>query len=287
MNEISNIIYGMWRLEGLDDKKVYDNLIGLKKLGINTIDTADIYKINNYGDSERLIGKALSYDKSLKNYFNVVTKCGICTASEKSSVKFYDNTKEYIINTVKNSLENLGVDKIYLLLLHRPAPFMDFEEVYQAFKYLKEEGMVQNFGVSNYTPIQFDSLNKYLLNRGINLITNQIEMNPLTTEHIDNENIYYLKGEEITPMIWSPMAGGQVFDNNNVNDVLVALANKYNVDTMNIVIAYLNSMGLEVKIVLGTHKLERYESAITSLDLRLESHEMYMILESYTKKSVK
>ncbi len=287
MNELSKLAYGIWRLDGLTAQALYQNLVAVKGLGIDTIDTADIYHLKEYGDSERLIGEALNMDPSLKEYFKIVTKTGICLKDEDRDVKYYNNTYDYIVSSAKKSQANLGVESVYLYLLHRPSVFMDFEEVYQAFKYLKDNNIVKHFGVSNYTPIQFEALYQYLQKRGIELMTNQIELNALSTEHLDNDNIYYLKGREITPMIWSPLAGGAVFQDGEVNSMLAKLAAKYDVDIMNIAIAYVNQMGLETQIVLGSHKIERIKSVVDNIDLKLRDSEMFEILKAQTKVDIR
>ncbi len=287
MKGFSKIAYGIWRLDTIDAQGLYNNLVSVKEMGINTIDTADIYHVDEYGDSERLIGEALKMDESLKDYFKFVTKTGIVINDESSDVNYYDNTYDHIIKSAKNSLANLGIKTIDLYLIHRPSVFMDFEEVYKAFKYLKENNMVKDFGVSNFTPTQYEALNTYLSKRGIELITNQIELNAMSTEHLDNDNIYYLKGMEITPMIWSPLAGGNVFSSCDVNTKLQEVADKYNVDVMNVAVAYVNSMGLNSQIILGSHKIERIKSVVDNIDLKLTNSEMFSILKSFTKTDIR
>lgn len=284
--DFSSIAYGMMRIKDIDGKYVYDNLIKLKELGINVIDTADIYHINNYGDSERLIGNAFEYDLNLRNDFYLVTKCGILIPNDMYDIKHYNNSKQYIIDQVNNSLNNLKTDYIDLLLLHRPDYFSDFKEIYEAFKELKDSNKVKEFGVSNYTPIQYDSLKTYLLKRDIELVTNQIELSPFSNEHMLNDNIHYLKGNEISPMIYSILAGGKVFENNETNKVLSKLANKYKCSLSEIIIAYINSHGLNPCIILGSQKIERYEEAINGLSIKLTAEELHKIYYSFTQEEV-
>lgn len=285
---MGKLAYGVWRLDGLDANKVYEMLKGLKNLGINMIDTADIYHIDEYGDSERLIGDALAKDESLKDYFRIVTKCGIKAGSASPDMPHYDFSYDHIIKSAIKSKENLGVESIDILLLHRPDLFADFEEIVSAFEYLRENGIVKHFGVSNFTPTQFQALNKYLLKRKIRLITNQIEMNTFTTEHIDNDNIFYLKGEEVSPMIWSPMGGGRLFEEeNDATGVMDEIAKKHNTTTSNIGLAFLNNQGLNPIIILGSQKIERYEEALKGMEIKLSRTEMYTIMKAITGKNVK
>lgn len=285
---MGRLAFGLWRIKDVTSDDVYKMLVELKELGINVIDTADIYHIDQYGDSERLIGDALAKDEELRNYFKVVTKCGIKAGAASPELAHYDFSYDHIIKSAYASRDNLGVESIDIFLLHRPDLFADYGEIADAFEYLRNQGVVKHFGVSNFTPIQFESLNKYLLKRKIRLITNQIEMNTFTTEHIDNDNIFYLKGEEVNPMIWSPLAGGRLFtEGNEVNAVLEELAEKYNTTVGNIAIAFLNNQGLNPIIILGSMKIERYKEAMEAMDIKLKRVEMYAIMKALTGKDVK
>lgn len=285
---MGKLAFGVWRINEVTSDDVYNMLVELKELGINVIDTADIYHLEKYGDSERLIGEALARDEELKSFFRVVTKCGIKAGSASPELPHYDFSYDHIIKSAYASRENLGVECIDILLLHRPDLFADYAEIADAFEYLRNEGVVKHFGVSNFTPTQFDSLYKYLLKRKIRLITNQIEMNTFTTEHLDNDNIFYLKGVEVSPMIWSPLAGGRLFsEGNEVNDVLKILAEKYNTTIGNIAIAFLNNQGLNPIIILGSMKIERYKEALEGMEIKLERIDMYAIMKALTGENVK
>ncbi|MGL5020997.1 MAG: aldo/keto reductase, partial [Mycoplasmatales bacterium] len=163
----------------------------------------------------------------------------------------------------------------------------DFEEIYRAFKYLLDNNKVAEFGVSNYTPIQFFSLNKFLNKRGIYLVTNQIELNNFSSEHYDNDNIFFLKGEEINPMIWSPMGGGQLFEDNEISKGIEKIADKYNTSKENIVISFLHNQGLNPCTILGSHKIQRYEDAIDALELQITQEEKYKMIKFFTKKDIR
>ncbi len=285
---MGRLAFGVWRIDGITSDDIYNMLVELKKMGINVIDTADIYHIEQYGDSERLIGDALAKDDELRKYFKVVTKCGIKAGAASPELAHYDFSYDHIIKSAIASKDNLGVDSIDIFLLHRPDLFADFAEIADAFEYLRNERIVKHFGVSNFTPTQFESLNRYLLKRKIRLITNQIEMNTFTTEHIDNDNIFYLKGAEVNPMIWSPLAGGRLFtEGNEVNRVLTELAKKYNTTIGNIAIAFLNNQGLDPIIILGSMKIERYKEALDGMEIKLERIDMYKIMKALTGKDVK
>ena len=97
------------------------------------------------------------------------------------------------MQSVEASLNNLHTDYIDVLLIHRPDPFMDPNEVAKAFSQLKQEGKVRHFGVSNFLPSQFNMLSSYL---DFPLITNQIEVSALQLEHFEKGQLIYAKKNE-------------------------------------------------------------------------------------------
>ncbi|MEA1151578.1 aldo/keto reductase, partial [Klebsiella pneumoniae] len=85
----------------------------------------------------------------------IVTKCGIATtAKPEHALGHYITDSAHIVKSAEQSLINLATDRIDLLLIHRPDPLMDADEVAEAFLTLHQSGKVRHFGVSNFTPAQ-------------------------------------------------------------------------------------------------------------------------------------
>lgn len=158
--EMSRIVHGYWRLASwnLAKEQILRLLENALELGISTVDHADIY--GSYS-CEALFGEAISLKKELRSSLQIVTKCGIRFPSinrPENKSHFYDTSKDHIVKSVETSLKNFNTDYIDLLLIHRPDPFMNPEEVAEAFSYLKNQGKVLNFGVSNFKTSQFNML---------------------------------------------------------------------------------------------------------------------------------
>jgi len=83
-------------------------------------------------------------------------------AARKNVVKHYDYSKTYIINSVERSLKNLKTDYIDMLLLHRPSPLMQPEEIAEAILVLRNDGKIRDFGVSNFKPSHIAMLEKHI-----------------------------------------------------------------------------------------------------------------------------
>ncbi|MEM1236782.1 MAG: aldo/keto reductase, partial [Pseudomonadota bacterium] len=126
--EMSRIVYGMWRLGDDADTSpahVQAKIEACLEQGITTMDQADIY--GGY-EAEEVLGNALKTAPALKDQIEIVTKCDIVAPAGRyadARVKYYDTSRTHIEASVDHSLRLMNVDKIDLLLIHRPDPFMD------------------------------------------------------------------------------------------------------------------------------------------------------------------
>lgn len=122
--------------------------------GIRLVDTADIYA---YGKTEQMLGRVLAGSAGLRDKILIQTKCGIQLSSPfdgppADRPHHFDLSAERILDSVDGSLKRLGTDHIDVLLLHRPDPLMEPEEIARAFDSLSASGKVRHFGVSNFSP---------------------------------------------------------------------------------------------------------------------------------------
>jgi predicted oxidoreductase len=229
-----------------------------------------------------LFGNVLRENPSLRKKIQVVTKCGIKLISQKfpeHKLHCYDTSKAHIIKSAENSLRNLSTDYIDLLLIHRPDPLMRADDTAEAFYDLKKSGKVLHFGVSNFLPTQFNLLQSRL---DFPLITNQIEVSVLNTDHFDNGNIDFLQEKRISPMVWSPFAGGRIFwenseQANRVRNALNEIANKYQVGIDAAATAWLLVHPVNFIVVLGSGKIDRIKSALKGLEIKLTREEWFKI----------
>ena len=140
---VSVVSFGAWPIGSdwghVDDKESYAALNRAIDLGVNFIDTADVY---GDGRSERLIGQLL---KERKEEIFVATKAGQRLDPHVSEGYNLKNIEGF----VDRSLENLGVESIDLLQLHcPPTPVYSRPEVFAGLDHLKSKGKIRNYGVS-------------------------------------------------------------------------------------------------------------------------------------------
>ncbi|AEH35063.1 aldo/keto reductase family oxidoreductase [Vibrio anguillarum] len=280
--DFSELVQGYWRLAdwGMTPQQRLTFLKQHIELGISTVDHADIY--GNY-QCEKLFGEALALEPALREQIQIVTKCDINLCGAKTpqrKINHYDTSSAHIYQSVNNSLERLGVSEIDLLLIHRPDALMDADEVAEAFSELRKVGKVKHFGVSNFSPRQFELLQSRL---GKPLVTNQVEMNPLNFDVVHDGTLDHLQTQRIRPMAWSCLAGGEIFNGQTeqaqrVRSELEAIAQEIGADSIDQVIyAWVLRLPSKPLPIIGSGKINRVKAAIAALDLELTREQWYRV----------
>lgn len=255
-------------------------------LGVTSFDHADIY--GGY-TVEALFGEALALAPQLRQRMQLVTKCGIqlrVDARPTTRIKHYDTSAQHIVRSVENSLVQLRTDAIDLLLLHRPDTLMDADEVAAAFDQLRAQGKVKAFGVSNYTPSQYE-----LLQARTPLVTNQVECHPLYLAPIYDGTFDQAQRLKARPMIWSPLAGGALFSSEaeeamRVRGVLTSIGAQYGVSAATIAFAWLMRLPSKPYPIAGSRRVEAMQEAVAATRLTLDVQEWTEILVAATGKDV-
>lgn len=265
----SRIITGAWRWDALSTKEIAALIQTSLDCGITTFDHADIY-----GDHtvEELFGKAMP--AGIRQSIQMITKCGIKFPSSHRRgvyVKHYDTSAKHIIWSAENSLKNLSTDYIDLLLIHRPDPLLNPEEVASAFNKLKESGKVLHFGVSNFTTAQFSLLQNSL---SFPLVTNQIEISLAKTDSLFNGDLDFMMNHKFSPMAWSPLGGGKL-----INQQLT-IANLPKATEAQLCLAWLLQHPAKIFPVIGTSKPERIVEAASAMNLALDRQQWFSLLQA-------
>lgn len=289
--EFSPVIVGVMRLGDwgvkMTEKELERFIDECLELGIKDFDHADIY---GFYTSEAEFGAILKRRKDLRNKIQLTTKCGIklvCDNRPSHKIKSYDSTKAHILASAENSLGTLHLETLDLLLLHRPDFLMNPAEIAEAFEQLKQEGKVKHFGVSNFTPSQFD-----LINSVTPLVTNQVELSLLQLNPFSDGTLDQCLKNKIQPMAWSPLGGGALFMDsedekvNRIKSVAMPLAEKHKVGLDQILLAFIQKHPSSPVPVLGTSKIERVKSALAASKINLSHEEWYDLYQASTGKEV-
>jgi predicted oxidoreductase len=282
--EFSQIAVGFWRLHEWDfnTKDVIHFIENALEQGITTFDHADIY--GDYGNEE-IFGRALKKRPDLRDKMELVTKCGICLTTENRPnhhVQHYNTTADHIRHSVERSLRKLNTDVLDLILIHRPDPLMNGEEMAGIFMKLIEEGKIKHVGVSNFTVHQAAMFQSKL---DVPLATNQVECSLLHPNPLYDGVFDQAQKWNSSPMIWSPFAGGRIFSESNdqanrVRSLLSELSEKYNSTPGQIALAWILSFPCKPQPVLGTGKTKRVTEAAKALSINLEKQDWFRLLEA-------
>jgi predicted oxidoreductase len=286
----SRIVAGVMRLREwqMDTAAIIDFIHQCLDLGITTFDHADIY--GSY-TCEELFGAALAAETSLRGRIELVTKCGIQLVSPNrpdTRVHHYDTGRAHILASAERSLRNLKTDTLDLLLIHRPDPLMDADEVAEALTALRSSGKVRHAGVSNFMPWQFHLLQSRL---DFPLVTNQIELSVLYLDPLHDGTLDQLQRLRIAPMAWSPVAGGRLFDPRDeraarVRGVLEVIGRQVGASVDQVALAWLLRHPARVLPVMGTGKIERLREAAAAEAITLDRQQWFAVWEASAGREV-
>lgn len=294
----SRIIFGLWRAHnwGYSDVQFLNLLHRLVNAGITSVDLADVY--GHYTTEQRL-GDVLRYSPELRNRMQFITKCGVCQvkpARPDNWIAHYNLTARHIQTSVERSLVALGVDRIDLLLLHRPDILMDADETASVLDKLVDDGKIAQLGVSNFPLAKMQLLRSRLKHP---LWAHQIKISLLTPEALEDGDLDYLQQHKITPMAWSPLGGGELLQPNTekaqrVLTQLECLVEKINSDCLydfkvtpeQIALAWLMKHPAKIFPVIGSGKVERILSLAQAEKMSLTHQEWYSLLRAASGKDV-
>ena len=257
----------------------YESMImNCVEAGVNSFDHADIY---GHYTTEEEFGKAIAGHTALRKNIHLITKCGIrmVTANRPDhKIRSYDTSAQHIIQSAERSLRNLHTDYINILLIHRPDPLMEPDEIAGAFTKLKEQGKVLDFGVSNFSVSQTE-----LIASRFPIMCNQIEVSVIKMEPLTDGTLDQCIIKGMIPMSWSPLGGGKIHgdesDERSRKILAVAdiLAEKYSARSDQILLAWLWKHPSGIIPVLGTTRIERVKSALAAKKIELTRDEWFLL----------
>jgi predicted oxidoreductase len=211
-----------------------------------------------------------------------VSKCGIKLVSQhrpEHHLQHYDTSRQHIIASAENSLRAMQIDRLDLLLIHRPDPLMDADEMAEAFHHLQQSGKVAHFGVSNFTPSQFD-----LLASRFPLVTNQVELSLLHLPPLHDGTLDLCQRLRIAPMIWSALGGGALLSdataNADVQRVRVALgqvAAELQVPPATVAIAWVLQHPSKPMVLTGSGRTPALREAVLACSQTLSREQWFSL----------
>ncbi len=219
---VGRLAYGCWRIAGAEGGGAVSaekRRLGVRSVldafegGYDFFDLADIY---SGGVAEEVFGEALRESSEMRGRVVVMSKCGIRFKGDPvaDAPYRYDFSSEHIIRSCEASLKRLGVDVLDVYLLHRPDYLGDPHEVAEAFARLEAQGKVRYFGVSNFKPSQVSVLQQACSSP---LLANQVEIHLMRLDPFHDGTLDQCMEVGMTPLAWSPLAGGRLVDANPID----------------------------------------------------------------------
>jgi predicted oxidoreductase len=175
--------------------------------GITFYDHADIY---GGTACESIFKHCLAAVRGARERIFIATKFGIRQG-------YYDHSPKHIRESIRGSLDRMGIDYVDLYQVHRPDPLADPRETAETLDALVEEGLVRLIGVSNYYPHETLALRRFLK---APIVSNQtsislLRLAPIYEGHAGATNEGHGDGVldqclelGITPLAYSPLGAG-------------------------------------------------------------------------------
>jgi predicted oxidoreductase len=305
--EVSRIAYGCMEIGGdwspapltePTKKEAMNSVRAALDEGINFFDHADIY---GRGKSEEAFAGIWSKRPGLRDQIIIQSKCGIRFADDPvaGAPGRYDFSRQHILSSVEGSLRRLKTDHLDVLLLHRPDPLVEPEEVAQAFNELDQQGKVRLFGVSNHNAAQINLLKKFVRQQ---IVVNQVELNVLHSQLIDEGvtfnqadpaeprrgagTLEYCRMNNITMQTWGSLARGVLTgkETNSQDErirrsaqVVDELAREKGTSGEAILVAWLLRHPARFQPIIGTTRPERIRAACQGANIELTREEWYRL----------
>jgi aryl-alcohol dehydrogenase-like predicted oxidoreductase len=167
--------------------------------GVVLFDTAEVY---GGGESERIIGRLLAADPTVRNQVVIATK--FMPSPHKLAV-----TKA-LVKAARASLDRLGIESIDLYQIHGPVSLRSHDAMAEALAAAHAEGLIKAVGVSNYSVKETRAIAAALSKRGLRLATNQIEFSLLRTMPEKSGLLASCRELGVVPLAYSPIGQGRL-----------------------------------------------------------------------------
>ncbi|MGB9368489.1 MAG: aldo/keto reductase [Xanthobacteraceae bacterium] len=233
---------GTWQLNGAVGSRITEQAL---KLGYRHLDCALIY------GNEKEIGEGLHASGVKREDVWVTTK-----------VPHTELAPANLARAVKQSLANLRVSDVNLLLVHWPNPEIPLADTMGAMCEMKKKGLARNIGISNFTVQLIEEAVKLSSEP---IVTNQIEWHP----YLDEEKVRAACAKHgIAVTAYCPIARGRAVG----DETLACIGKKHGKTAGQVSLRWLVQKGAIV--IPRTSKVERLTENMSIFDFALTPQEM-------------
>lgn len=227
---------------GIDDP---DTIARAIEMGYRHLDTAQIY------ENEGVVGEGISRADVPREELTVATKVWADSLAP-----------EDVRSSTEESLDQLGLDSVELLYAHRPIEAYDPEETLPAFDALREKGLIEHVGLSNFSIEGLEEAREVLESP---IAAHQVEFHPFYREE---ELLEFAREDGHALVAYAPLAQGKVFD----DPVLEEIAAERGVSEAQVALAWL--AGTEAVVSIPKASSEGHLKAnLAAAEIELTSEE--------------
>jgi pyridoxine 4-dehydrogenase len=223
------------------------------ELGVNFIDTADVYQSNQ---SETTIGRTLG---PTTPEVVVATKGGMTRDPGGPGV---DGHPDYLRRAVEASLTRLRTDRIELYQLHRVDPQVPIETSVGALQEMQEEGKIRQIGLSNVT---VDEVARAQRIAPIVSVQNQYNL----VEREQEDVLDYCTAHSIVFIPWTPVSRGDLGRAKALNE----MAASRKVSPQQLALRWLLKRSPMVLPIPGTLSTTHLEENLAAANIELSDEE--------------
>ena len=233
---------GTWQLNGSPGTRIVEQAL---RLGYRHLDTAQAY------ENEREVGEGLRASGVKREDVFVTTK-----------VRHTSLAPEALERSVKESLAQLRLSDVNLLLVHWPNPQVPLAETMGAMSRMKQRGYTRHIGVSNFTVAMIADAVKLSAEP---IVTNQVEWHP----YLDETKVQAACARHgLAVTAYCPIARGRA----GGDEVLTAIGRTYGKSAAQVSLRWLVQRGAVV--IPRTSKVERLSENMAIFDFALTDAEM-------------
>jgi aryl-alcohol dehydrogenase-like predicted oxidoreductase len=287
---------------GRDDDESIATIHRALELGVNFLDTADMY---GPFTNEELVGKAI---RGKRDEFVIATKFAIVRDPTAPNVRGINGKPEYVRQAVEGSLKRLGIETIDLYYQHRVDPETPIEETVGAMAKLVEEGKVKYLGLSEASANTLRRASKIhpitALQSEYSLWTRDVEENgvletcrelgigfvaysPLGRGFLSGEIKRFEDLAEDDYRRHSPRFQGENFDRNfRLVEKIEEIAREKGVATSQLALAWVLAQGQDIVPIPGTKRRKYLEQNAAAAEIILSQEELTAIEDVFPKDAV-
>ena len=233
------------------------------ELGVNFIDTADVYGPH---DNEQLIRETLHpYGPALV----IASKAGMVRsgpATRENPGISLDGSEAHVRAALEGSLRDLGVERIDLYQLHRVDPAIPVEETMRVFRALRDEGKIRHIGLSGASVEQIERARAV-----VEIATVQNVYNLAIRRH--DEELAYCERHGIGFIAFWPLH----LEHLAGSEILARIAGEAAARPSQVALAWLLQRSAVTILIPGTSSLTHLEENVAARRIKLTDEQMQQL----------